>query len=72
MTDAAACLDASTLLRIRRDLRAAGYSDKQIDAGLDYAAAQLADDEQGAFRIAVGRILYSDEQLADGAMFVVE
>ena len=49
-------------------LRAAGYSDQQIAEGLDYADQKPWECEEERGQLALARILFSDEQLADGAL----
>ena len=46
--------------------------DTQIAQGIAYAQQQGADDEQSGASLMMSRILYSDEQLEDGARFEVE
>jgi hypothetical protein len=46
-------------------LAAAGYSENQIREGMAYADAIGWDDEDDRGALALARILYSDEQLAD-------
>ena len=58
--------------RIRRHIAAAGYTKEQIDAGLAYTREQGEYDAREGFILAMSRILYSDEQLEDGARIAVE
>ncbi|MGA0530763.1 hypothetical protein [Hansschlegelia sp. KR7-227] len=54
---------------VRAQIAEAGYSDAAISKGIAYAADQGASDDHEAFVLAVSRILYSDEDLAEGARF---
>ena len=51
---------------VARLLSDAGYSDAQIAWGFEYAADVGSVDEDEFARLALSRILYSDQQLADG------
>jgi hypothetical protein len=55
--------------RIVTVLSGFGYSDDQIAEGLAYAQQQGAATDNQTFCLAVSRILYTDTQLSDGAMF---
>ena len=60
------------LTRLRIKIEGAGYSAAQAITGIRYALGQDATDLNQGFILAMSRILYSDEQLADGARFAVE
>ena len=49
-------------------LREAGYSEQQIADGLKYADQKPWRREEERGQLALARILFSDEQLADGAL----
>jgi len=57
---------------VMHKLAAGGYSPMQIRDGLAYAVAEDATTVREAFILAMSRILYSDEQLADGARYAAE
>lgn len=54
---------------IRHHLTLAGYSPSEIKTGITYAASKGDYGAREGFVLAVSRILYSDDQLADGAVF---
>jgi len=56
---------------IRRHIAAAGCSVGQINEGMAYAKSKGYDTAREGYILAVSRILYSDDQLADGEMFTV-
>jgi hypothetical protein len=56
---------------IRRHIYAAGYSKQDADAGIRYAAEQGDYTAREGYILAMSRILYSNDQLADGARFAV-
>ena len=57
-------LRASTARNVVRLLVDCGYSDGEIDYGLDYAETEGARTMMECFTLAVSRLIYSDEQLA--------
>ena len=59
---------------VRRRLAAAGYSKSQIARGVDFARAETGYGRREmpmdvCFTLAVSAILYSDQQLIEGARF---
>lgn len=54
---------------VRRKLARSGHTKTQIAYGLAYAKSQGAVGSDEVFTLAVSRILYTDDQLADGALF---
>jgi hypothetical protein len=65
-------IDLSDYPNISTAFRRWGYADGDILLGLLYAAEQGEDnDDEAAASLAMARILYSDDQLADGATFTV-
>ena len=65
-------ISANARRTIRRHLKKAGYSTKEVAAGLAYAAAQGATSTREAYILTVSRILYTADDLAEGARFAVE
>ena len=57
------------IAKVTAALTEAGYSADQIKQGLAYADTQDAEMDNDAYCSAISRILYSDEQMADGAVF---
>ena len=57
------------IARVTAALTDAGYSADQIKQGLAYADTQDTGTDNEAYCLAVSRILYSDDQIADGAAF---
>jgi hypothetical protein len=64
--------DRSARPVIRAELAAGGYTSAQIDRAMEYAHEQGACTGLDGYVLAMSRILYTDEQLADGARFCVE
>lgn len=62
---------AAAIRRARKHITDAGYSLGDASSGIDYATAQGATEAREIYILAVSRILYTDEQLADGARFSV-
>jgi hypothetical protein len=50
----------------------AEYGARSAEEGADYAEQIGYDDVEGFFSLAMSKILYSDDQLANGARFAVE
>ncbi len=63
---------ASIVRHIRRRIATAGYSKKAIDAGIAYAISQHFGDAEEGYKLAVSRILYTDDALDDGAQYSAE
>jgi len=57
---------------IRRHCYAAGYSPKAVADGIAYAEANCAAGARDGYVLTMSRILYSDDQLADGSLFSVD
>ena len=57
---------------VRTLLLRAGYTDAQIEEGIAYAEKEGVSDASDVVALAVSRILYSDEQLAEGARFSLD
>ncbi len=58
--------------KIRRRMMEAGYSKSDVSRGILYAYEVGFETGAEAFSLAMSRVLYSDEQLKDGARFAVE
>lgn len=58
--------------RIRAHCQAAGYSVDEIERGLLYAYNTRFSSDDEALSLVISRMLYGDDQLADGARFTVE
>ena len=59
------------IAKVRRQIQAAGYSAKEASTGLRYAKDHDAADAREGLSLAMSRILYSDDDLADGARYGV-
>lgn len=62
-------MTSNTARTIRRHIAAAGYSAQSINKGMAFARNEGAVSQEDGFALAMSRILYSDDQLADGARF---
>ena len=58
--------------QVRQQLKDAGYSDKQINEGFDYAEEKGYSDANEMGSLAMTRILYSDYQIDKGDYFEFE
>ena len=58
--------------KVKAWISEAGYSDEQIAVGIQQANCFDADTDEVAASIAMTRILYSDDQIDNGAYFSVE
>ena len=62
----------SAYATIRRHMKAAGYSNEAITSGMEWAKQQGFDGAREGYILAMSRVLYDDDQLADGGRFSVE
>lgn len=65
-------MNANIARTIRRHLAAAGNGADAIRTGIAYARAEGATSAREGYILAVSRILYTDEDLANGTRFSVE
>ena len=61
----------SPIAAIRRHITDAGYSDADARHGISWAKSRGFATARDGYALAMSRILYSDEQLAEGAHFPV-
>lgn len=65
-------MNQTLLTRITRHLSDAGYDAAAISGGIAFAEAAGYTDDDEALSLVATKILYSEDQIADGARFAVE
>ena len=55
-----------TLRTLRRRIERSGYSQEQADYGIAWACERGFEGTEWGYRLAMSRILYSDDELAEG------
>ena len=68
-TSIATTLDAKTLRTLRRAIEQHEYCREQADYGIAWACKQGFESTDEGYRLAMSRILYSDDDLAEGVRF---
>lgn len=64
-------IDDDQAARVAAWIAERSYSDDEIRAGLAYAAAHGGGSDAEVATLALSRILFTDDQLADGGVFIV-